>query len=257
MRTIHTIKFLAYIGFALVLLGLGAKESFGVPPLVAGDVPTAEKGHVELYVGTRYQKTGSIERQLPATEIVYGISSKQEVTFEIPYLSTSGQNGFGDAVLGTKYLFLSEIDKRPGIAGSFEVKLDNGSQAKGLGTGAVDYNLLMRAQKTCGWFTGIINLGYTFIGEPKVRDVRQERNNVFFSAFAQEYALNAKTWLLSEIYWETSEEPGTPDRLAADVGFKHYLLPNLTVYEAVGKSLREGNRGGPRLRVYAGMKLEF
>ncbi len=238
-------------------MGVGAKGVYAVPPLVAGDVPTAEKGHVELYVGTRYQKTGSIERQLPFTEIVYGISARQEVTFEIPYLSDSGQNGFGDGVLGTKYLFIPETDKRPGIAGSFEAKLDNGSQIKGLGTGAIDYDLRMRAQKTWGWFTGIVNLGYTFIGEPKVSGVRQERNGVFFSAFAQEYALNAKTSLLSEVYWKTSEEPGTPDRLAADIGFKHSLLQNLTVHGAVGKSLREGNRGGPKLRVYAGMKLEF
>jgi len=228
-----------------------------VPPLVAGDVPTAEKGHVECYVGTRYQKTGSVERQLPATEIVYGISPRQEVTFEIPYLSMAGQQGFGDAVLGTKYLFLSEMDQRPGIAGSFEVKLDNGSQTKGLGTGAIDYDLRMRAQKTWGWFTGLVNLGYTLTGKPEVGGVRQERNNVFFSAFAQEYALNSKTQLLSEIYWKTSEVLATPDRIAADIGVTHRLLPHLTVHGAVGKSLREGNRGGPNLRVYAGIKWEF
>jgi len=242
----------------MLLFGTGAvNQSYAVPPLVAGDVPTAEKGHVELYVGTRYQKTGSIEMQLPSTEIVYGISSKQEVTFEIPYLLMAGQDGFGDGVLGTKYLFLPETDKRPGIAGSFEAKLDNGSRSRGLGTGAIDYDLRVRAQKSWGWFTGIFNLGYTFIGEPKVSGVRQEKNNVFFSAFVQEYALNAKTRLLSEVYWETGEEPGAPDRLAADVGFKHSLLPNLSVHGAVGKSLREGNRGGPKLRIYAGMKLEF
>ena len=118
-----------------------------VPPLVAGDVPTADKHHVEWFVGTRYQKTGVTERQVPFTKVVYGISDRQEVTFEVPYLVSQGRQGFGDAVVGTKYQFLKETDRRPGIAGSFEVKLDNGSQTKGLGTGAIDYDLRMRAQK--------------------------------------------------------------------------------------------------------------
>jgi len=35
------------------------------------------------------------------------------------------------------------------------------------------------------------------------------------------------------------------------------LRDNLTVHAAVGKSVRDGNRGGPDLRVYAGLKCEF
>ena len=32
---------------------------------------------------------------------------------------------------------------------------------------------------------------------------------------------------------------------------------HLSVHAAIGKSLREGNRGGPDLRVYVGLKWEF
>jgi hypothetical protein len=35
------------------------------------------------------------------------------------------------------------------------------------------------------------------------------------------------------------------------------LRDNLTVHVAIGKSVRDGNRGGPELRVYAGVKWEF
>ena len=230
-----------------------SQEASAVPPLVAGDVPTADKNHVEWYVGTRYQKTGTIERQIPFTEVVYGISDRQELTFEVPYLSTQGQEGFGDVVLGTKYLFLRETNQLPGVAGSFEWKPENGDEDKGLGTGAMDYDLRLRSQKTWAWFTGILNLGYTFVGEPE----DQNRRDVLFTAFAQECEVTPKTKLLSEIYWKNSDEPGTPNRLAADVGFKHQLITHLAVHAAVGKSLREDEIGGPRLRVYAGVKCEF
>jgi hypothetical protein len=74
---------------------------------------------------------------------------------------------------------------------------------------------------------------------------------------AQQYNLTEKTALLSEAYWESSGEPGGADRVAANVGFKHRLAPNLTALGAVGKSLREGNEGGPGIRVFAGLKLDF
>ncbi len=159
--------------------------------------------------------------------------------------------------MGTKYQFFLETDKSPGVAGSFELKLDNAGQTKGLGTGAMDYDFRLRSQKTWSWFTGLINLGYTFVGEPEENGIPQKKRNVLFTAFAHEFQITRETKLLSEIYWENSDEPGAPNRLAADVGFKHHLLPNLMVHAAIGKSLRKDNIGGPELRVYAGIKLEF
>jgi hypothetical protein len=45
--------------------------------------------------------------------------------------------------------------------------------------------------------------------------------------------------------------------MAGDIGFKHRFSPNLSVHAAIGKSLRNDDRGGPKLRVYAGIKLDF
>ena len=133
-RPLHMIsKLPVCFCIAFIWIVLVSQRASAVPPLVAGDVPTADKNHVEWYVGTRYQKTGAIERQIPFTEVVYGISDRQELTFEVPYLSSQGQEGFGDIVLGTKYLFLRETDQLPGVAGSFEWKLENGDEDKGLG----------------------------------------------------------------------------------------------------------------------------
>ena len=244
---------------ALLVVLASAVRLFAPPPLITGDVPTADKGRFELYAGVRYQENeaGVPARQLPFTELVYGISDRQELTFEIAYLSQRHEHGFGDAVVGTKYQFLKETEARPGIAGSFELKLPTGSERKGLGTGEFDYDIRLRAQKTWGWFTAIGNAGYTFLTDPEFGGVETTTENVWLFTFGQEYQVAKRTKLLSEIYYVTRDEPGAPNRLAANIGFKHKILKDLTVHGSVGKSLREANRGGPDLRAYAGFKWEF
>jgi hypothetical protein len=229
------------------------------PPLVTGDVPTADKGMFELYAGVRYQESesGRPSRQLPFTELVYGLSDRQELTFEIAYLSANHERGFGYSVVGTKYVFLKENEKRPGIAGSFELKLPTGSERKGLGTGEFDYDLRLRAQKSWDWFTIIGNVGYTFLTDPEFGGVTTEKDNVWLATVAQEYQVFKRTKLLSEIYFVSREEHGDHNRLAANIGFKHKILDNLSVHASVGKSIRDENRGGPDLRAYAGLKWEF
>lgn len=249
-------------GFAAALLLLVIPPAQAVPPLVSGDVPTADKGHAEVYLGFQQQEADGIERSAPADEFVLGISPRQEVTVELPYRRLNPSHGeprrgLGDAVLGTKLMFLREIASRPGAAISFETKLDNADSAKGLGSGAVEYDLRLRAQKTIGWFTALGNLGYTFVGEPTVDGVRQERRDTCFLGFAQMYRIGPETSLLSEIYWNNSDTPGEPARFVGDIGFKHDLLSWLQVHATAGKSLRDGNLGGPKLRIYAGLKLEF
>ena len=242
---------------ALVTLASGA-HLLAVPPLVSGDVPTADKGTFELYPRVRYQSEGgSVNRQFPIAEVVYGLTDRQEVTFEISFLSQQGEHGFGDIVLGTKYNFVKETATRPGVSCTFELKLNNASASRGLGSGALDYDIRFPFQKTWGWFTALGNVGYTIVGEPKSGGVTQPRRNVWFASFVQQYRVSDKTRLLSEIYLETSDERGQPNRFAADVGFEREIAHNLTFQAAVGRSLREGARGGPDLRVYAGLHWVF
>jgi hypothetical protein len=244
---------------SVALLLTFTPRCFAVPPLVTGDVPTADKKTFEWYVGARYQEseTGNPERLLPFTELVYGLTERQELTLEFAGLSHDHEYGINDAVVGTKFLFLKETERSPGVAGSFELKLPTGDKDRGLGSGEFDYDLRLRAQKTWGWFTAIGNAGYTFVTDPEFGGVRQNMENVWLLTFAQEWQVGKRTKLLSELYFVSREEPGEPNRLAANIGFKHKLLDNLSVHAAVGKSVRESNRGGPDLRVYVGVKWEF
>ncbi len=241
-----------------VLVLAGVHRSFAPPPLVTGDVPTADKQSFEWYVGGLYQEneSGNPLRLLPASELVYGISDRQEVTFEMGGLSTDHHYGVSDAVVGTKYVFLKETEL-PGISGSFELKLPTGDEDRGLGSGEFDYDFRLRTQKTWGWFTLIGNAGYSIITEPTVGGVQESRDNVWLLSTAQEYELAKRFRLLSEMYWFSREEPGGLNTLAGQIGCEYHLRDGLNVHGAVGKSLREGNRGGPDLRAYLGVKWEF
>jgi outer membrane putative beta-barrel porin/alpha-amylase len=232
---------------------------FAPPPLVTGDVPTADYQRFEFYPGVRYQEgePGDPSWQIPFVEFVYGLTERQELTFETAYVSENHKHGLSDIVLGTKYQFVIESTNCPGIAGSFELKLPTASERKGLGDGEFDYDLRLRAQKTFGWFTPIANAGYTFLTDPEFGGVETTKDNVWFLSFAQEYQVTKNTTFLSEIYWVTREEPGEPNRLAANLGFKHKLFKDFTVHGSIGKSLRDANRGGPDLRAYFGFKYEF
>lgn len=241
----------------LALLLLNAPRCFAPPPLITGDVPTADKGRFELYAGFRYQDTGTIQRQIPHAELIYGITERWEIGVEGNYLSRAGEHGFDDVTLATKIVLVPEAERRPGLAASYELKLDNGDAERGLGTGGLEHDLRLRAQKTFGWFAPIVNFGYVLVPDAEINGARSARQDVWRASFAQEWQVAKQTKLLSEIYWRTSDEPGEPDRLAWNAGFKHKLLANLTLHAAVGESLRASNIGGPDLRVYAGLKWEF
>lgn len=240
---------------AVALLRAGTASA--APPLVMGDVPTAGPGEIEVYVGTRYEKDGTGQWQAPFAEVVLGVSPWQEFTIELPYLVQGAQQGIGDAVLGTKLLLLREAPDRPGLAGSFEWKLTTGSQSKGLGTGAMEYDFRLRSQKTWSRFTLLANLGYTFVGQPRQDGVVLARRNVGFAAAGQELEVDARFRLLAELYWRSADSPDEPARASADVGFKYDLAPHLSIHGAVGRSVRQASLGGPQLRLYAGLKGSF
>ncbi len=241
----------------VLTLLFGAPIASAVPPLVIGDVPTADAGGVELYAGVSRVKSGGVEWAVPATELVLGISSWQELTIEVPYLVEEGAHGLGDVVLGTKLLLLPEAPGRPGLAGSVEWKLANGDQAAGVGSGSMELDFLLRAQKTWGWSTLIANAGYTLVGEPKVAGVPVARRNTGFLGLGQEAELHRGLSLVADLYWRSADSPGAPARVAGDVGLKCRVADHLAVDGAIGASLRPDGLGGPHQRVYLGVKGDF
>lgn len=230
---------------------------YAPPPLITGDVPVADRGHFELYAGFRYQDAGAIQRQLPHLELVYGIANRWEVAAEANYLSRAGAHGVDDFAVATKTVLLPESARRPGIGASYEFKFANGDAARGLGSGGNEHDLRLRAQKTMGVHTPILNFGYVLVPNATVNGRSNARQDVWRASLANEWSVTDKTKLLAEAYWRTSDEPGGAHRLGWNIGFKHKARPDLSLHAAMGESLRPGNRGGPDLRAYVGVKYEF
>jgi hypothetical protein len=240
--------------FLVVVLGIAAclPRLYAPPPLITGDVPTANVGHLELYTGFRYQDTGQVQRQLPHVELVYGVAPRWEISAEGNALSRSGEQGVDDFTVATKTVLLAERTTRPGVGASYEFKFHNGDAARGLGSGGHEHDLRLRTQKTLGRVTSLVNVGYGFI-----RGLRSSRQDMWRASFAQEWQASRSLKLLSEVYWRSADEPAADARLGWNVGFKHTLRSSVTWHGAIGESLRSGNRGGPDLRAYVGIKFEF
>jgi hypothetical protein len=256
MRIFPAARPLARLSAVALLLALG-QRSYAPPPIITGDVPIADVGRFELYTGFRYQETSRVQRQMPHVELVYGFTDRWEASVEANYLSRAGRNGFDDLTLATKVVLAVETPTRPMLGASYELKLDNGDAERGLGSGGFEHEFRLRAQKTFGWFTPIVNAGYVFVPDAEIAGARAPRQDVWRASCAQEWQVAKWTKLLTEIYWRTADEPREPHRLGWNAGFKHRLRDSLSVHAAVGESLRDGNRGGPDLRVYAGLKWEF
>jgi hypothetical protein len=234
-----------------------AAKCFAPPPLITGDVPTAEVGHFELYTGFRYQDTGVIQRQLPHVELVCGIAPGWEISAEGNYLSRAGEHGFDDFTIATKTVLFAETKTMPSIGASYEFKFANGEAERGLGSGGREHDFRLRAQKTFGRITRIMNVGYVCIPDATVADRTSSKQDVGRASFAQEWQVRKSLKLLSEVYWRTAEEPGGSARLGWNVGFKHKFHEDLAWHAALGESLRASNRGGPDFRGYIGLKFEF
>jgi hypothetical protein len=222
---------------------------------VSSDVPTAGKGAYELKVGYVLEDDGAEkERELPALELICGLTERQEINVVVPFLrraeGRSSARGLGDVALGTKYRFLGQPDSEGGLSVSLEVTLPTGSRSRGLGSGTSDVEMLAR----WGWEMGpevlYFNLGRTWVGESGSRDP-------WFLSGVWDHPIGSEGRLLLEVYHETADEPGSPDRLAATLGTKWDVRPQQEFHFSVGRSLRARAKGGPKLRIYAGWRWDF
>ena len=201
------------------MLVAGATPALAIKPLVSGDVPTAPKGTVELFVGYLANDSGSdTEHEIPFWEVFYGVAEWQEITVEAPVLFVDGSGGssagFGDVVLGTKLRLLGEPAADSGLSASIEVKLPTGDESRSLGSGEPALDLLTRGGFQLGREVVYFNLGHTWMGESK----DEQLDNPWFYAGVWDHPVGQKMRLLTEVYGKTSSDPEGPNLLAASVG---------------------------------------
>lgn len=245
-------------GSCLALAVLACAPASAIPPLVSGDVPTAEDGTYELFVGYVASDSGPVTTHLvPFWELVYGLTPRQELTVEAPFVvrddEDGSSSGLGDVVLGTKYRFLGAPSADSGLSASLEVSLPTGDEDQGLGSGAANIDLRVRAGPAVGREILYFNVGRTWLGE----DGDEQREDMWFLAGVWDHPLAERYRLLTEIYWRTADEPAAPNRLAATVGTKMKFRHRQQVQLSVGRSLRSDAEGGPDFRLYAGWRRDY
>ena len=242
----------------LCLLIASVRPAMAIPPLVSGDIPTANRGTYEFFVGYVLTDGGRVTvQEVPFWEVVYGLTERQELTIEGPLVHrddpTGTTLGFGDVVLGTKYRLFGIPAADSGLSVSLEVRLPTGDEEKGLGSGATNVDLRTR----WGWRIAreiiYFNVGYTWVGD----DGDTRRDNPWFYAGVWDHPIGERMRILTEVYGRTSVAPDGPSTLAATVGTKWRLPHNQQLQASVGRSLRENRVGGPDLRVYAGWRRDF
>ncbi len=251
---------MARLAFVLAVFVLAAapRAARATPPLVTGEVPTVGKGRFHWFTGFQYQEQGAVGRQAPLTDFLYGITRLQELKLSAPFVTTGGHQGFGDVTLGAKTMVLQEADAAPMTSASFEAKLPNADESKGLGSGSTEYDFRLRSQKTLGRLQTYANLAYTRVGDVVFAGATQRRSDVLFASLAHETRLAKKWAVLSELLYANSPLPGQPNQLSASLGFKFfYHQGRESIFGSVAKSLREGNVGGPRVRFYWGLRFIF
>lgn len=182
--------------------------------LYIDDTSTTDAGHLDLEFSADYYKDiekefneeteeydKTIYKETCLTESVYyGLTGRWDVSAYFPYQfldqTTYGKvNGFTDFTLETKFRFADEGKKFPSFAMSYDLKLDNGNDIRGLGTGRKDHYINAIFTKGFGRNIFDFNLGYTFVGGAA--------DDILSTAFDWTYAFNDKLYLCNEIYADT------------------------------------------------------
>jgi len=182
--------------------------------LYIDDTSTTDAGHFDLEFSVDYYK--DIEKEFDeeteeydktiyketclTQSIYYGLTERWDISAYLPYQflnqTTYGKvNGFTDFAVETKYRFMDERPNWPSFAISYDLKLDNGNDGLGLGTGRKDHFINAICTKDFGKNIFDFNLGYTFIGGAA--------DDLLSLAFDWTYAFNERLYLCNEIYADT------------------------------------------------------
>ena len=204
-------------------------------PLGTEDAGVAGKGVAQTEVSWDYLKWGNGEVKGENVFLlvpIYGLTDNLELSVEIPYLIHSlkvgsSEEGIGDVNLVAKYLLVKEGEKKPAFVVKGVVKMDNGDERKGLGSGDKDYSLFAVASKTLRDITLHGMFGYTWVGGKKDRNLR----DITLYGIAVDYALTEPFHILAELNGnrhpdQTTEEDDPRNALA---GITYKVSDKLTL----------------------------
>lgn len=190
------------IGYILIVLAIIYPSGvFAYRPFTTEDAGVAGKGVLQLETSWDYLEwqDNDIENVLLFVPI-YGITDRIELSTEIPYPFHSpeegdNEDGIGDINIVGKFLLINETEKLPAFTFKGVVKTDSGDEDRGLGSGDIDYGVVLVTSKAFRRLSLHGMLGYTFVGDNGDTDIR----DVHLYGIAIDYALTERFHIVTEV----------------------------------------------------------
>ena len=229
---------------------------FAYRPFATEDAGVAGKGVAQLELSRDYMNWGGDKENVGLLVPVFGVSSRLELSAEIPYMLHDHEggermNGIGDINLVGKFLLAEEKAGRPSLVLKSAVKTRSGDEAKGLGSGDMDYNLTAAASKALGALTLHGMFGYTFVGNNGDDSV----SNISLYGLAADYNVTAKFHIAVEISGSKHPEKTLlEDPLSALLGVASPISEKLILDAGLRYSF---NKAMPKWSTTIGASLTF
>ncbi|MEW6087970.1 MAG: transporter [bacterium] len=209
------LMYCAGLGLFILLL---APCTEAARPLATEDAGVAGDKNVQAEISLDYASTDTYRNYTFLFVPVYGIGEKFEISAEFPYLivkpgGEESLEGLSDINIVLKTLLVPETAKKPALLLKTVVKLNNGGEEEGFGSGDIDAVFTGVFSKDLKPFVVHANLGYTFTGKKRDGSLK----NYMLYSIAMEYSLNKVIKFMSEIYGESNSH--------FDIGaFRHHVI---------------------------------
>lgn len=198
------------------------RHAYAGRPFSTEDAGVAGKGVIQEEFGIEsvWQEKGDKKYAFSSASI-YGLTEGMEFSVEAPYMiiepkEGEKESGIDDMTLVLKTVLFPERDDMPQFLVKTTLKLANGNEDRGLGSGDEDIGLSVVATKNTGPAIFHANLGYVFTGDKFDTTL----NDYMLYGLAGEYSLTPRLSIVTEIYSESSSHHETG-------AFKHYVLSPL------------------------------
>lgn len=184
------------LALAVVFISAMAVSAYAYRPFVTEDAGVAGKGVIQLETSWDYLDWDNDDAEHVLLFVpIYGITERLELSTEIPYLFHEQEDGIGDINVVGKFLMLNETEKFPAFTLKGILKTSSGDADRGLGSGDLDYSIVLVTSKGFGSLTLHGMLGYTFVGDNGEEDVR----DIHLYGLAADYGLTEKLHIVGEI----------------------------------------------------------
>jgi len=254
----------------IVTFLLTAYSAHAQQPFVTDDADVTEQNKFQFQWNNQFDilprsSHPGLRQNTTVFVLNYGLMRDVEIGVDYPLIAISNAAGtvpksivgFGDLNVHVKYNFLKERDgwRRPALTASFAVEVPVGDEAKGLGSGIVDYSLNGIMQKSLTKETTLrVNAGIVFAGNTSTGEVGiSTRGRVFVLGGSVIRQFTPKLNLGVELLGAVSGASTGGSQIQTQVGGNYQLTPKMSLDFGVVA----GKFDSPRAGVQIGMSIDF